>query len=98
MPKLNRTAKLAKQQAGQPIQLVLLEPGKEGWTTPKLHPSFTQKSLLKDKLTTEELQQFLNIPYKIIGKCPIGKVIPWGCYLIWHQGRDKWRVYQQIAA
>lgn len=94
MSKLNPTSRLPKQQTEQPIQLVLLEPGKEGWTTPIPH----QKPVLKNSMTTEELQLSLNIPYTILRKCKTGKVIPWDCYLLWHQGRDKWRIYQHIAA
>ena len=94
MTKFNNNPKFAEQQPGQAIQLVLPEFG----TTSTSRPSLKPKSLRKDKLTTEELQKLFNIPEKIVRKCPVGKAIPWGCYLIWHQGRDKWRVYQQIAA
>lgn len=49
----------------------------------------------KKKLKTKQLQEHLGVSDDFIRRCHMGEVRPWKAYLIWHQGRDAWKVYEE---
>lgn len=77
-------------------KLPLLKPGNQGWKNPIpiKYPSqsFSAKS---NTMTTEEIQKSFDISPKFLRTCPIGAILPWKAYLIWHRGRDAWKVYEE---
>jgi len=77
-------------------QPLLFRPGQQGWKTPKPDQRLLPKAFTNKKtLTTKQLQEYLGISYDVLRNCPMGAVRLLNTYLIWHQGRDSWKVYEE---
>ncbi|MFP4119612.1 hypothetical protein [Coleofasciculus sp.] len=74
----------------------LFTPGKQGWTTPKPKQfQLSQASTKQNNLTTKQLQKHLGVSQDVLRTCPMGTVLSLNTYLIWHQGRDSWKLYEE---
>ena len=77
-------------------QPLLFTPGQQGWKTPKPNElQFSKASTKKKTLTTKQLQEHLGVSDDVLRTCPMGAVLPLNAYLIWHQGRNCWKVYEE---
>jgi len=54
-----------------------------------------KSSIKGNTLTTEQLQEQLGVSHDVLRACRIGTVLPLNAYLIWHQGRNNWKVYEE---
>ncbi|AFY84412.1 hypothetical protein [Oscillatoria acuminata] len=91
MIKINHSRQSKNSQA--PQTLPLLKPGSLGWVNPQIN-----ENLLKsDSLTTKQVEERFGIPATNLRCCHINYVLPWKTYLIFHQGRDRWKIYTEAA-
>jgi hypothetical protein len=84
---------IAPQRLGeQPRQLTILQPGAQGWKNPQPVPILI--GVKSNLLTRKQLQEGFKIPNKHLAHTPVGVALLWQSYIIWHQGRDRWSIYQ----
>ena len=80
---------MSHYKAYQPELLELKPQGFE------INQAILQKfSTQKNSLTTKQLQG-LGVCDRVRRACPIQCVIPWNNCLIWHLGRNSWKVYEE---
>jgi hypothetical protein len=77
-------------------QPLLFTPGQQEWKTPKPNDlQLSNTSAKRNTLTTKQLQEHLGVSHDLLRTCPMGAVLPLNAYLIWHLGRDSWKVYEE---
>lgn len=76
-------------EAYQPELLELRSQGFE------VKQTLLQKSSIQKKTLTTKQLQGLGVCDRVIRACPIQNVIPWNNCLIWHQGRNIWKIYEE---
>lgn len=70
--------------------------GQQGWKTLKSNKlQLSKASTRRNSLTTKQLQEHLDVSHDVLRTCPIGAVLHLNAYLIWHQGRDSWKLYEE---
>ena len=86
---------MKQQHHGEhPHQLKILQPGTQGWQNPQPVPNLNPEAVKPSHLTRKQLQERLKIPNNHLTHTPIGVALLWQSYIIWHQGRDRWSIYQ----
>lgn len=81
-----------KRQTKKAYQPELLELKTQGF---EINQTLLQESSIRNNtLTTEQLRD-LGVRNRIIRACSIPSVIRWNNCLIWHLGRNSWKVYEE---